>query len=108
MCSKGTHYLANIYMRLLHEGDLRRCFRDSGSVTYVSTLPVPQLGLGALRHLALTLRSCISSFVQSLSTFDSNVREWHFVQHSHGMGRDGAGLRIRKDFVRDIHQRVNG
>ena len=29
------------YMRLLHEGDLRRCFRDSGSVTYVSTLPAP-------------------------------------------------------------------
>ena len=69
-------------MRLLHEGDLRRCFRDSGSVTYMSTLPAPQLGLGGLRHLALILRPCISSFVQSLSAFDSNVREWHFVQHS--------------------------
>ena len=34
-------------------------------------------------HLALILRPCISSFVQSLSTFASNVREWHFVQHSH-------------------------
>ena len=30
-----------VYMRLLHEGDLWRCFRDSGSVTYVSTLPAP-------------------------------------------------------------------
>ena len=27
--------------RLLHEGDLRRCYRNSGSVTYVSTLPSP-------------------------------------------------------------------
>ena len=27
---------------------------------------------------------CISSFAQSLSTFETNVREWHFVQHSLG------------------------
>ena len=27
------------YRRLLHEDDLRRCFRNSASVTYVSTLP---------------------------------------------------------------------
>ena len=26
-------------LRLLHEGDLLRCFRNSASVTYVSTLP---------------------------------------------------------------------
>ena len=59
-------------LRLLHEGDLLRCFRDSGSVTYVSTLPAPSPSA-----------PCISSFVQSLCTFKSNVREWHFVQHSH-------------------------
>ena len=33
-------------------------------------------------HLVLILRPCISSFVQSLSIFEANVREWHFVQHS--------------------------
>ena len=59
--------------RLLHEGDLLRCFRDSVSVTYVSTLPSTS-----------SSAPCISSFVQSLSTFETNVREWHFVQHSYG------------------------
>ena len=44
-----------------------------------------EFGLGHVREYApfgLILRPCISSFVQSLSTFASNVREWHFVQHS--------------------------
>mgnify|MGYP006956244283 CR=1 FL=1 len=59
------------YMRLLHESDLLRRFRDSGSVTYASTLPAPSPSA-----------PCISSFVQSLSTFNSNVREWRFLQHS--------------------------
>ena len=58
-------------MRLLHEDDLLRCFRNSVSVTYVSTLPSTS-----------SSAPCISSFVQSLSTFETNVREWHFVQHS--------------------------
>ena len=58
-------------LRLLHEGDLLRCFRNSASVTYMSTLPS-----------ASSSAPCISSFVQSLSTFASNMREWHFVQHS--------------------------
>ena len=58
-------------MRLLHEGDLLRCFRNSVLVTYVSTLPSTS-----------SSAPCISSFVQSLSTFETNVREWHFVQHS--------------------------
>ena len=83
---EGTPLCATVtfvtFLRLLHEGDLLRCFRNSGSVTYVSTLPSPWWGLGALRHLALILRPCISSFVPSLSTFESNVRERHFVQHS--------------------------
>ena len=59
--------------RLLHEGDLLRCFRNSVSVPYVSTLPSTS-----------SSAPCISSFVQSLCTFETNVREWHFVQHSHG------------------------
>ena len=59
------------YLRLLHEGDLLRCFRNSTSVTYESTLPSASFSA-----------PYISSFVQSLSTFDSNVREWHFVRHS--------------------------
>ena len=57
---------------LLHEGDLRRCFQNSASVTYVSTLPSTS-----------SSAPCILSFVQSLGTFEANVREWHFVQHSH-------------------------
>ena len=57
--------------RLLHEGDLRRCYRNSGSVTYVSTLPSPS-----------SSAPCISSFVQCPGTLEANVREWHFVQHS--------------------------
>ena len=52
-------------LRLLHEGDLLRCFRNSVSVTYVSTLPS-----------ASSSAPCISSFVQSLSTFETNVREY--------------------------------
>ena len=58
-------------MRLLHEGGLLRCFRNSVLVTYVSTLPSTS-----------SSAPCISSFVQSLSTFETNVRDWHFVQHS--------------------------
>ena len=53
--------------RLLHEGDLLRCFRNSVSVTYVSTLPS-----------TLSSAPCISYFVQSLCTYEANVREWHF------------------------------
>ena len=68
--------------RLLHEGDLLRCFRNSVSVTYVSTLPSTS-----------SSAPCISSFVQSLSTFETNVREWHFVQHSHG----ASTLRVPHD-----------
>ena len=41
--------------RLLHEGDLLRCFRNSASATYASALPS-----------ASSLAPCISSFVQSL------------------------------------------
>ena len=59
--------------RLLHEGDLLRCFRNSVSVTYVSTPP-----------LTSSSAPCNSSFAQSLSTLETNVREWHFVQHSYG------------------------
>ena len=53
-------------MRLLHEGDLRCCYRNSGSVTYLSTLPSSLVGLGALRapcphpqalHLVLRAKS---------------------------------------------------
>ena len=57
---------------MLQNGDLLRCFRNSGSVTYVSTLPSPSPSAPG-----------ISSCVQSPSTFKANVREWHFVQHSH-------------------------
>ena len=80
-----THAISVAFMRLLHEGDLLRCFRDSGSVTYASTLPVPSPSA-----------PCISSFVQSLSTFDSNVREWHFVQHSLFRGKRGKDLLVSK------------
>ena len=44
-------------MRLLHKGDLRRCFRDSSSVTYMSTLPVTSpfcVCLVPYSHLALS------------------------------------------------------
>ena len=54
-------------LRQLHEGDLLRCYRNSGSVTYVSTLPAPSPSAPG-----------ISSCVQSPSTFEPNVREWHF------------------------------
>ena len=46
---------------------------NSVSVTYVSTLPSSS-----------SSAPCISSFAQGLSTFEPNVREWHFVQHSLG------------------------
>ena len=83
------------FLRLLHEGDLLRCFRNSVSVTYVSTLPSTS-----------SSAPCISSFVQSLSTFETNVREWHFVQHSlfspavearsaEDPGKEGAGKERR-------------
>ena len=78
-----THAISVAFLRLLHEGDLLRCFRDSGSVTYASTLPAPSPSA-----------PCISSFVQSLSTFDSNVREWHFVQHSLFRGKRGKDLLV--------------
>ena len=68
--TKILHQLPNLF-ETLHESDLLRCFRDSGSVTYVSTLQAPS-----------PLAPGIPSFVQSLSTFEANVREWHFVQHS--------------------------
>ena len=32
------------YFETLHEGDLLRCFRNSASVTYASTLPAPLVG----------------------------------------------------------------
>ncbi len=80
-----THAISVAFLRLLHEGDLLRCFRDSGSVTYASTLPAPSPSA-----------PCISSFVQSLSTFDSNVREWHFVQHSLFRGKRGKDLLVSK------------
>ena len=71
------------YMRLLHEGDLRRCFRDSGSVTYVSTLPAPSpfcVCLVPYVHLAVSdLHLILRSKSQHILV---NVREWHFVQHS--------------------------
>ena len=57
----------DVSLRLLHEGDLLRCYRNSASVTYVSTLPAPSPSA-----------SGISSCVQSPSTFEPNVREWHF------------------------------
>ena len=85
-CSSKRHSALHTFW------DTTRCFRDSGSVTYVSTLPAPRWGLGALRHLALTLRPCISFFVQSLSAFDSNVREWHFVQHSQSLRISNEGV----------------
>ena len=92
-----THAISVAFLRLLNEGDLLRCFRDSGSVTYASTLPAPLVGP---RCPACTLpspsASCISSFVQSLSTFDSNVREWHFVQHSLFRGKRGKDLLVSK------------
>ena len=76
----SSHMVVADYSRLLHEGDLLRCFRNSASVTYVSTL-----------LLSSSSAPCISSFVQSLSTFETNVREWHFVQHSLlGVGDDAA------------------
>ena len=54
-----------------------------GLVTYASMFPTPS-----------SSAPCISFFVQSLSTFE-NVRECHFVQHSH--------LRT-KDFSRHLHK----
>ena len=33
--------MGRYFLRLLHEGDLRRCYRNTDSVTYVSTLPHP-------------------------------------------------------------------
>ena len=77
-CSSKRHSALHTFW------DTTRCFRDSGSVTYVSTLPAPSPSA-----------PCISSFVQSLSTFDSNVREWHFVQHSPNaylLVRQGYGI----------------
>ena len=43
-------------------------------------------GLGHVREYApsaLTLSALHLILVQSLSTFESNMREWYFVQHSH-------------------------
>ena len=77
-------------MRLLHEGDLLRCFRNSVSVTYVSTLPSTS-----------SSAPCISSFVQSLSTFETNVREWHFVQHS-----PNTDIRIHRHHFREVKDPV--
>lgn len=48
-CAYLTH------LRLLHKGDLLRCYRDSGLVTYVSTLPAHSPSA-----------PCISSFLQHL------------------------------------------
>ena len=76
----------NYLMRLLHEGDLRRCFRDSGSVTYVSTLPAPSPSA-----------PCISSFGQSLSAFDSNVRECTSCNILLIRETKRLGIRIKKE-----------
>ena len=60
----------------------------------VSTLPLPS-----------SSAPCISSLVQSLSTFASNVREWHFVQHSlfadAEVGEDGGEEGVGGDFADD-------
>lgn len=42
-CDRSWFGYQGSIMRLLHECDLRRCFRNSGSVTYVSTPPSPAL-----------------------------------------------------------------
>ena len=91
-CFSGERPFCKGLMRLLHEGDLLRCFRNSVSVTYVSTLPSTS-----------SLAPCISSFVQSLSTFETNVREWHFVRHS-----PNIGIRISPDLVTGSTQTCNG
>ena len=82
------------HLRLLHKGDLLRPFRNSGSVTYVSTLLSPsssfetvaqrrsiaslsEFGLSHVREYAPLPSSSvpyISSFVQSLRTFLANAR----------------------------------
>ena len=78
------------FLRLLHEGDLLRCFRNSVSVTYVSTLPSPS-----------SSAPCISSFVQSLGTFDQmcengtscNILFLYQPYIPYACGMDSAGLR---------------
>ena len=59
LCDGLLWIVSSPYLRLLHEGDQLRCFWISVSVTYVSTLPSPS-----------SSAPCISSFVQSLDTFD--------------------------------------
>ena len=60
-------------LRLLHEGDLWRCYRNSCLVTYTSTLPSPS-----------SSAPNISSYVQSPSTFELKcVRMALLVHHSH-------------------------
>ena len=66
------------YLRLLHEGDLLRCFRNSASVTYVSTLPSPS-----------SSAPCILSFVQHSLFADAEV------------GEDGGEEGVGGDFADD-------
>ena len=57
-------------MRLLHESDLLRCFRNSSSVTYISTLPSlsssglashpPYKAIAHFRKCAMALRATFS------------------------------------------------
>ena len=70
--NKYHTFVGRYIMRQLHKSDLLRCFRNSGSVTYVSTLSSPS-----------SSAPCISSFVQSLCRFAIKSARMLLLQHSH-------------------------